>query len=89
MARPLVVAVALVVGGLASAAPASAGCEDRGRVQYCDQPERPDGTWDRCRIFIGYGVSGIGDYQPTQMRCYPINPNKLWWGGEPPYHIDP
>ncbi|BBY26924.1 hypothetical protein GCM10023114_53220 [Mycolicibacterium sediminis] len=82
--------VLLVAGvALATAAPASAGCETRGTVQYCDMPVRPDGTWDRCRIAFGYGISGVGDSEPTRVRCSAVDPNRLWWVGEPPYHVDP
>ena len=84
--------VALVAGtvlfaglGVATAAPAAAGCETQAFAQYCDGPARPDGTWDRCQSTFQAGV------MPTN-RCYPVNPAEPWPMfplGQPQYHIYP
>jgi hypothetical protein len=64
--------------GISVAAPASAGCEPRPFVTYCDKPIRPDGSWRRCFYNDGggancYDVAGFG------LDPYP-------WA--PPEHID-
>ncbi|OFJ53125.1 CDGP domain-containing protein [Mycolicibacterium grossiae] len=73
---------------LGFAAPASAGCETQPTHQYCDLPVRPDGTFDRCLIVFGHGIAGVGDYQDTRMRCYPVDPTNIPYN-EPRHHIDP
>jgi hypothetical protein len=75
--------------GLVLAAPASAGCEIQPTVHYCDQPRRPDGSWDRCRLIVGFGVDGIGDHRDAELRCYPYDPTRAWFNGEPQHYIEP
>jgi hypothetical protein len=87
-ARPLLAVTMLVASaGLAFAAPASAGCETQPTHQYCDLPQRPDGTWDRCRIIFGTGFNIIGNNnRDGSLRCYPVNPASLPFG-EPQHYI--
>lgn len=75
--------------GIVTAAPASAGCENKGQYQYCDLPIQPDGTFDRCRIINGQGVRGLPNFRAGELRCYRIDPSQLYPWGEPRYHIDP
>lgn len=89
--RPLLAAAMLVASaGIGFAAPASAGCETHPTHQYCDLPQRPDGSWDRCRIIFGsgfnFGVANRGANRDGEMRCYRINP-KLMPYGEPRHYI--
>jgi len=58
-------AIAIVISAMAAtgisigfAAPASAGCEPRPFVVYCDKPIRPDGSWRRCFFNVGGGGGG-------------------------------
>jgi hypothetical protein len=89
VARVLVGVAMFCSAGIVSASPASAGCENHEQYQYCDMPIQPDGTFDRCLIVFGYGVSGVGDYRDGRVRCYRIDPSQFYPWGEPRYHIDP
>jgi len=87
-ARSLLAVTMLVASaGLVFATPANAGCETQTTKQYCDLPPRPDGTWDRCRIIFGQGIRGIGSHRDTEMRCYPMDPEKSFPYGEPQHYI--
>jgi hypothetical protein len=89
-ARGLLAAtMALTAAGVVFAAPADAGCETHDEYQYCDMPIQPDGTFDRCLIVFGYGVSGVGKHRDGRLKCYRIDPSKFYPWGEPRYHIDP
>src|SRR4051812_45733617 len=49
MTVAIVVAAMTTTGiSIGLAAPASAGCEPRPLVSYCDKPVRADGSWRRC-----------------------------------------
>jgi hypothetical protein len=84
-------AAAVIAGGLiASAPPASAGCQYGGIVvSKCDGAVQPDGTWQRCVIF---GSTGSGlPYSMGDTRCDVMGPDQHPWGlafNDPPTHID-
>jgi hypothetical protein len=84
-------AAALWAAGLiASAPPASAGCQYGGFViSECDGPVQPDGTWQRCVVF-SY-TSGTPSYARPETRCDFMGPDLHPWGrafDDPPTHID-
>ena len=57
------VAVLLAGGLIASAPPASAGCQYGGPViSKCDGPVQPDGTWQRCIGVYSYVPSGLSSH---------------------------
>ncbi|MGB9307670.1 MAG: hypothetical protein WCB92_29530 [Mycobacterium sp.] len=85
------VGTALAFGALIAAAPqASAGCQYGGlTVSKCDGPVQPDGTWQRCAVFSGYG-SGR-PYYSTNVNCQTLGPDQHPWGlafNFPSEHID-
>ena len=94
-ARPLLAVTLLVASaGLVFSAPASAGCVTQNvkgkSVQYCDQPRRPNGTWDRCRLVLGVGIDfELGPSGDTVLSCYPFSPSRAFWNGEPGRYIEP
>jgi hypothetical protein len=84
-------AAVLMAGGLiASAPPASAGCQYGGLVvSKCDGPVQPDGTWQRCVVFGSVG--GGPSYSVPDKRCDLMGPDQHPWGlafADPPTHID-
>jgi len=85
----LTATVLCAAAGIVTAAPASAGCETHDEYQYCDMPIQADGTFDRCLIVFGYGVSGVGKHRDGRLKCYRIDPSKFYPWGEPRHHIDP
>jgi len=86
-------AVVLMAGALiASAPPASAGCQYGGSVlSKCDGPVQPDGTWQRCVAFTHSMGSGASAYLVPDRRCDLMGPDQHPWGldfADPPIHID-
>jgi hypothetical protein len=88
-------AVVLMAGGLiASAPPASAGCQYGGPViSKCDGPVQPDGTWQRCTAVFGYVPSGFSSHLVPVKRCDVMGPGQQYppWDfafADPPTHID-
>ena len=91
-------AAATLIGtgfAVATAAPASAGCDYQTFAQYCDGPLRADGTFERCQqtypqpMYTGVYWSGM---VPGVFRCYPINPAEPWPMlplGQPHRHLWP
>lgn len=59
--RIALIAAALAAASVGVAAPASAGCEPRPLVSYCDKPVRPDGSWRRC-FYNGPITDGKGGF---------------------------
>jgi hypothetical protein len=89
--------VALTGGGIASAPPASAGCQPATpQVTYCDDPIQPDGTWRRCHHDAGgyrtyYGRWVLSPVVPPSTKCYRVDPTQPWPALpilQPLYHID-
>lgn len=86
-------AAVLIAGGLiASAPPAAAGCLYNGpfTISQCDGPIQPDGTWQRCVVFMPMTGSGPS-YRTPDKRCDLMGPDLHPWGGafaNPPTHID-
>jgi hypothetical protein len=79
------VSVVAVTIGVPLAAPplAGAGCQSWGLTrQLCDDPLKPDGTWQRCMI---------DTWNPnyTNKECYTLGGNHFLPPFEPPGHIDP
>jgi hypothetical protein len=83
---------ALTAGALiASAPPASAGCQYGGNtISKCDGHIHPDGTWERCVTFPVSGLHGESSYL-TEPNCQTMGPDQYPWGFafvDPPTHID-
>jgi hypothetical protein len=83
-------AALLMAGGLiASAPPASAGCQYGGLVaSKCDGPVQPDGTWQRCVVTSTSHSGSISQWTPT---CKLMGPDQFPLGlafSDPPTHID-
>jgi hypothetical protein len=87
-------AAALIAGVLvASAPPASAGCQYEGWsvISKCDGPVQPDGTWQRCVLFSSTGTGSGLPYGVGDKRCDVMGPDQHPWGmgfNDPPTHID-
>lgn len=86
-------AAVLMTGELiASAPPASAGCQYGGPViSKCDGPVQPDGTWQRCVVFAYSMGSGASSYLVPDRRCDLMGPDQHPWDlgfADPPTHID-
>jgi hypothetical protein len=75
---------------IASAPPASAGCQYGGGVtSRCDGTVQPDGTWQRC-VVVGGVVTSAPVYQWTP-NCQRMGPDQHPLGlafADPPTHID-
>jgi hypothetical protein len=86
-----VVAAAMAATGIsiASAAPASAGCEPRPLTNYCDKPVRADGSWRRC-FYNTPLVDGQGGLFSTGGgNCYDVpGPGLDPYPWAPQEHID-
>jgi hypothetical protein len=87
------VGTALAASALIVAAPpASAGCQYGGlTVSKCDGPVQPDGTWQRCAVFGGYGGYGGGRPYYNSVNCQTLGPDQHPWGWAfnfPSEHID-
>ena len=79
---------AVVMAGelIASAPPASAGCQYGGPViSKCDGPVQPDGTWQRCVTFTRLIPSGASSYLVPERRCDVLGPGLA--SADPPTHI--
>jgi hypothetical protein len=88
-----VLTAALMVGHLvASAPPASAGCQYGGPViSKCDGPIQPDGTWQRCVAAPHLVYSGASSFLVPERNCNVMGPGQppgdLGFA-DPPTHID-
>ena len=83
-------AAVLMTGELiASAPPASAGCQYGGPViSKCDGPVQPDGTWQRCVVIT---TSHSGPAYQWNPDCKLMGPGQFPLGlafSDPPTHID-
>lgn len=95
MKRCIVGALAamLISGGLiASAPPASAGCQYGGPVlSKCDGPVQPDGTWQRCVAFTHWILNGASSFLVPDKRCDVMGPGQYPGDAgfaDPPVHIN-
>jgi hypothetical protein len=91
-----------IVGGLAallmaaeliaSAPPASAGCQYGGLfISKCDGPVQPDGTWQRCVGVAQLVPRGASSYLVPVKRCDLMGPDQHpgdFAFADPPTHID-
>ena len=77
---------------IASAPPASAGCQYGGPVlSKCDGPVQPDGTWQRCVAVTRLIPNGASSYLVPDRRCDLMGPNRYPSDlafADPPMHID-
>ena len=85
-------ALLIAAGLIASAPPASAGCQYGGPViSKCDGPVQPDGTWQRCVAFTHWIPSGASSFLAPERRCDLMgpgqNPGDLGFT-DPPTHIN-
>lgn len=56
-------ALLMAAGLIASAPPASAGCQYGGSfISKCDGPVQPDGTWQRCVAVARFVPNGLSSY---------------------------
>jgi hypothetical protein len=83
-------AAVLMTGWLiASASPASAGCQYGGLVaSKCDGPVQPDGTWQRCVVITTSHSGPVYQWTPD---CKLMGPDQHPLGlafADPPTHID-
>jgi hypothetical protein len=86
-------AAVLMAGELiASAPPASAGCQYGGPViSKCDGPVQPDGTWQRCEAVPHLVYSGASSFLVPERTCDLMGPDQHPWDlalANPPTHID-
>lgn len=86
-------AVMLVAGGLiASAPPASAGCQyGGGFISKCDGPIQPDGTWQRCVAVATLIPRGASSFLAPEKRCDVMGAGQNsgdFAFTDPPTHID-
>ncbi|MDQ1250381.1 MAG: hypothetical protein QG597_4760, partial [Actinomycetota bacterium] len=80
--------LAMLAAGVSVAAPASAGCEQRPFVGYCDGPIQPDGSWQRCFNNQPVWNRDIGTWIGGS-NCYQVGPGPDSYPWAPQYHIDP
>jgi hypothetical protein len=77
---------------IASAPPASAGCQYGGPViSKCDGPVQPDGTLATLRGSSQLIPSGASSYLVPSKRCDLMGPDQHPWDlafADPPTHID-
>ena len=77
---------------IASAPPASAGCQYGGPViSKCDGPVQPDGTWQRCVVSSYWVPSGASSFLVPDRRCDLMGSDQHPGGlgfADPPTHID-
>ena len=77
---------------IATAAPASAGCQYGGPViSKCDGPVQPDGTWQRCVAVAQLIPSGFSSHLVPVKRCDLMGPDQHPGDlafADPPTHID-
>jgi hypothetical protein len=86
-------AAVLMAGAvIASAPPASAGCQYGGLfISKCDGPVQPDGTWQRCVASPYLMPRGASSYLVPNKRCDLMGPDQPAWDAafaDPPTHID-
>lgn len=85
-------AVLLVAELIASAPPASAGCQYGGPVlSKCDGPVQPDGTWQRCVTAPHLIYRGASSYLVPDKNCDVMGPGQYPADlafADPPTHID-
>jgi hypothetical protein len=86
-------AAVLMAGELiATAPPASAGCQYGGSViSKCDGPIQPDGTWKRCVAVPHLVYSGASSFLVPERTCDLMGPDQHPWDlafANPPTHID-
>ena len=84
----LLMAAALI----ASAPPASAGCQYGGPyISKCDGPVQPDGTWQRCVAVAQLIPRGASSYLVPVKSCDLMGPDQNPGDlalADPPTHID-
>ena len=82
-------ALLIAAGLIASAPPASAGCQYGGPViSKCDGPVQPDGTWQRCVVISTSHSAPAYQWNP---QCKLMGPDQFPLGlayADPPTHID-
>lgn len=73
-------ALMLMSGGvIASAPPASAGCQYGGPViSKCDGPIQPDGTWQRCVGVYKYVPNGFSSHLEPVKQCNQMGPGQQY-----------
>jgi hypothetical protein len=85
-------ALLMAAGLIASAPPASAGCQYGGLfISKCDGPIQPDGTWQRCVGVARWVPSGLSSHLVPEKRCDLMGPDQHPWDlafADPPTHID-
>jgi hypothetical protein len=85
-------AVLTVAGLIASAPPATAGCQYGGPViSKCDGPVQPDGSWQRCVAVPQLMYRGASSYLVPDKRCDVMGPDHSPGDpafADPPTHID-
>ncbi len=86
-------AAVLMLGELiATAPPASAGCQYGGTfLSKCDGPVQPDGSWQRCVAFTHLIYQGASSFLMPDRHCDVMGPDQhpadLGFA-DPPTHID-
>jgi hypothetical protein len=84
-------ALAMSVGLIAVAPPASAGCLYGGPVlSKCDSPIAPDGSWQRCIGVATWVASGLSSHLVPVKQCDSMGPTQTRWDfafADPPAHI--
>jgi len=87
-----VAAVLMAAELIASAPPASAGCQYGGPVlSKCDGPVQPDGTWQRCVAVPKFVYNGASSYLMPERSCELMGPDQHPGDpgfADPPMHID-
>ncbi|MDY6997785.1 MAG: hypothetical protein SW019_14380 [Actinomycetota bacterium] len=82
----------LTAGLLAAAPPAGAGCVHGGpQLGTCDEPVRPDGTWQRCIVVAQWVNSGLSSHLIPVKHCDIVGPGRHPQDpafANPPTHID-
>ena len=77
---------------IATAAPASAGCQYGGPfISKCDGPVQPDGTWQRCVAVARLIPSGFSSHLVPEKHCDSMGPDQHsadLASADPPTHID-
>jgi hypothetical protein len=83
-----VLAGLLLATGLATSAPASAGCVyGGGYISKCDGPVQPDGSWERCVGVPSVVPSGFGTHLIPVKQCAAMGPGRP--GGDPAFNDPP
>ncbi|OBG28297.1 hypothetical protein [Mycobacterium sp. 852002-51057_SCH5723018] len=85
-------ALLMTAGLIASAPPASAGCQyGDGFLSKCDGPIQPDGTWQRCVDTPQFVPHGASSYLVPERYCDLMGPDQQPGDlafADPPTHID-